>query len=161
MKVEIVWKDVVGFEGLYEVSDQGSVKSLKHGRETILSNSVNSQGYYQVSLYKGFGSSHKVHKLVQEAFGLPVGCVAHIDGDRLNNAPSNIKIITQRQVTQQGRQKGQLLGTSFAKRRSHLKTPWASRISIKGVAKHLGYFATELKAHKVYMKAVQNLTGEK
>ena len=49
--MEEIWKDIAGWEGLYQVSTCGRVKSLKYGKERILKHSKNSSGYLTVSLY--------------------------------------------------------------------------------------------------------------
>lgn len=66
-----IWKAVVGYEGWYEVSDQGRVRRVKTGR--ILRPQKDKNGYYQVNLCRE-GSPHvfMVHRLVLMAFrGLP------------------------------------------------------------------------------------------
>ena len=64
-----IWIDVRDYEGLYQVSNYGRVKSLKYGKERILSQTPDSDGYLQVILYKdGVREKKKVHKLVAEAF---------------------------------------------------------------------------------------------
>ena len=74
------WKPVVGYEGIYEVSNLGRVKSLNYrctGKEGILSLIPQGNGYNQVILYKnGKRKPHLVHRLVAQAFipnplGLP------------------------------------------------------------------------------------------
>lgn len=60
------WRDVIGYEGLYEVSSLGNVRSSYTGR--VLSPGV-SQGYYYVALYKdGMRRNKQVNRLVAEAF---------------------------------------------------------------------------------------------
>jgi len=92
-----VWKDIVGFEGLYRVSNMGNVISL-HGRgepEKALALIRNNDGYIVANLYKQGRLSRKgVHRLILEAFVGPCpkgmeGC--HNDGDRTNNALSNLR----------------------------------------------------------------------
>lgn len=80
MKAEIeVWRDVIGYEGLYKVSNLGRVKScsrLKSNKwgsyltkELIMSPSYNAKGYVQIGLSRdGFRNTRKVHRLVLEAF---------------------------------------------------------------------------------------------
>lgn len=67
-----IWKDIEGYEGLYQVSNLGRVKSLNYlrtGKEKILSQSKNPNGYLKVNLYKnGKKGNWYVHRLVAEAF---------------------------------------------------------------------------------------------
>ena len=75
-----IWKDIFGYEGLYQVSDQGRVKSLerkvRHGRgidltikERILKPGTDRGGYLRVGLCDGGKQkTFKVHRLVCEAF---------------------------------------------------------------------------------------------
>ena len=66
------WRPVVGYEGLYEVSNRGNVKSLNYnhtGQEKILKAGKDKDGYLQVVLYKGGKKkTYKVHRLVAQAF---------------------------------------------------------------------------------------------
>lgn len=84
------WKAVVGFEGRYEVSDLGRVRSWVRG-ERILRAGVSSNGYPTVAL--GRGNSRTVHSIVAEAFVGPK-CdgqeVRHKDGNRKNPVASNL-----------------------------------------------------------------------
>ena len=63
------WKDIEGYEGLYQVSNLGRVKSLKFGKEKILKILINSHGYAHVILLK-----EGKRKMVKELF--KKGCVA-------------------------------------------------------------------------------------
>ena len=47
-----VWKDVVGYEGMYQISSLGRIKSFKRKKEIILKQSIGSSGYYIVNLSK-------------------------------------------------------------------------------------------------------------
>jgi hypothetical protein len=96
--MEEVWQPVVGYEGLYEVSDQGRVRSLRSGR--LMSLSVANTGYQQLSLAGRPGSRVKhVHRLVLEAFvgqcpdGME-GC--HANGIRTDNRLTNLRWDTRR-----------------------------------------------------------------
>ena len=91
------WKSIIGYEGLYEVSDQGRVKSLKRGKERILKPAKQRWGYLQVRLCKNSQKKDfKVHRLVAEAF-CPNPCpdkfdqVNHRDENKTNNAASNLE----------------------------------------------------------------------
>lgn len=99
------WKPVSGYEGIYEVSDDGRVRSLDRvaphktsqrrweGRELVAA--PGSKNYLTVSLC--FGGSQKtfhVHRLVCEAFHGPrpftTAQVRHLDGDQRNNVAANL-----------------------------------------------------------------------
>lgn len=87
------WVDVIGYEGLYQVSDHGRVRSL--GRKArILKTVKRSNGYLKVNLSKnGKVKNQSVHRLVATAFvsndeDLPE--VNHEDGNKENNHYSNL-----------------------------------------------------------------------
>ena len=97
MKEEI-FKDIEGYEGLYEVSNRGNMKSLNYrrtGKERILKPQKNRCGYLQVQLWKdGKAKNYLVHRLVAEAFipntdNLPQ--VNHIDENKQNNCMDNLE----------------------------------------------------------------------
>lgn len=92
-----IWKAIPGFEGLYEVSDQGRVKSLDRPRskgEFLLAASISVGGYLQYHLQKdGKATTRNGHRLVLLAFvgPKPDGLVTrHLDGDPMNNRLSNL-----------------------------------------------------------------------
>ncbi|MBM6630328.1 HNH endonuclease [Mammaliicoccus vitulinus] len=92
------WKDVVGYEGLYEVSNMGNVRSIKFKEERILKQFVNTNGRLQVGLSKDGKKYNKYpHSLVAESFigERPEGYdVCHLDGDYTNNKLTNIRYDT-------------------------------------------------------------------
>lgn len=99
-----IWKDIKGYEGLYQISNLGRVKSLEktiirkngikqHFKEKILSNWVGE--YVYTILYKnGKGKTYAIHSLVAKAF-LPnlndKSIVNHKDEDKHNNKVSNLE----------------------------------------------------------------------
>ena len=97
------WKAIVGYEGLYEVSDQGRVKSLNYnhtGTEKILKPHKTRDGYLQVSLCKdGHIKRTYVHRLIAEAFipnPLGLETVNHKDEVKTNNVASNLEWMSQK-----------------------------------------------------------------
>lgn len=95
-----IWKDIKGYEGKYQISNNGNVKSLKdsygNSRELILKQHDNGQGYLQVTLSKDNKRKHlRVNRLVAEAFlpntkGLPE--VNHKNEfEKHNNSVSNLE----------------------------------------------------------------------
>lgn len=99
------WKPVVGYEGLYEVSNLGRIKSLPRNKtKGGIMKQFKSVGYMYVGLHKdGKATPKRVHKLVMMAFDpRPTGnyydknfTINHIDGDKTNNNLSNLEWCTQ------------------------------------------------------------------
>jgi len=100
-----IWKDVVGYEKLYQVSNLGNVKSLNYNKKKIiqdLKQSVNNKGYLFVFLCnKTKPKRFYAHQLVAISFlnHIPKKgiVVDHIDGNPLNNNLNNLQIITHRE----------------------------------------------------------------
>ena len=96
MKNEI-WRPVVGYEGLYEVSNLGRVKSIRKG-ERLLKPGHDRRGYLQVVLSKSSTTrTYKVHRLVWTAFNgpIPEGMqVNHINEVKTDNRLCNINLMT-------------------------------------------------------------------
>lgn len=100
-----IWKPVIGFEGFYEVSDMGRVRSVDRvierkgkGKAKFTQQIIKpfeSNGYLMVTLRKnGVKKNCKVHRLVAEAFipnadNLP--CINHRDANRKNNEKTNLE----------------------------------------------------------------------
>lgn len=106
-----VWKDISGYEGHYQVSNCGRIKSLKYGKETIMSEKLNSMGYVDIIFTKSNEQkSIRVHRIVAEAFldnsqGYPV--INHIDGDKKNNHIDNLEWCTYSHNNKQAYLQGQ------------------------------------------------------
>lgn len=92
-----IWKDIEGYEGLYQVSNFGNVKSLNYrhtGKEKLLK-ARNNKGYLIICLWRDSKQkTFKVHRLVATAFlpnpdSLPQ--VNHISEDKTNNTVSNLE----------------------------------------------------------------------
>ena len=91
-----IWKNIQGYENLYQVSNLGRIKNIK--TNTIKSQQIRN-GYYSVRLFKeGKGKHFNTHRLVAIAF-IPnkenKKQVNHIDGNKLNNNVINLEWVNQ------------------------------------------------------------------
>lgn len=89
------WADIEGFEGLYQVSDQGNVRSLRTGKN-LSTNSKTAGGYVPVQLHKnGKPKRTVIHRLVAAAFVDGEGPeVNHKNGCKTDNRAENLEWVT-------------------------------------------------------------------
>jgi hypothetical protein len=92
------WIDIEGFDGDYQISNYGRVKSFKNKCRLIgVNNKPNGAGYKDIQLSKsGKVTHHRIHRLVATHFHQKIddNVVNHIDGDKLNNTDVNLEWIT-------------------------------------------------------------------
>ena len=155
-----IWKDVLDFEGLYQVSNLGRVKSLKFGKEKILNPGNDYRGYVRICL-----NNHnikkkiiKVHRLVWESFNTKTDLqIDHINGIKTDNRLFNLQPLTNRENTSKYmttiKKSSRYTGVSWHK---NIKK-WVSRIYINGKLKNIGSFINEEDASKAYQKELQEL----
>ena len=109
------WKDIKGFEGLYQVNFWGEVKSVERtyqvgfGKKRVVKVGglrvikVSRYGYKIVQLFKnGKPFTRSIHRLVAEAFienPMNYRVVNHIDGNKLNNSIDNLEWCSDKQNT--------------------------------------------------------------
>ena len=150
-----IWKDVPGYEGLYQVSNWGQVKSLKFGKERILKPSANSRGYLRVALSKdGKAKTYRIHQLVAMVFldhqpdGMNI-VINHLDNNPLNNKLDNLELVRQWYNTRVHKTDP---GIDWYKRINK----WRARIHIDKRI-DLGYFTNKEDAIIQYQKALDNI----
>ena len=96
-----VWKSIKGYEGLYEISNLGRVKSTRKNKEVFLKFRDNGKGYNVSALYnKGVRANIKVHRLVaihfiENVFNKPQ--VNHINGVKSDNRVHNLEWCTNKE----------------------------------------------------------------
>ena len=153
------WKDIKGYEGLYEISDLGRVRNAKG---LIRKTPLGKRGYYMPNLSKDNKlKNFKVHQLVAMGFlgHVPNGnsglVVDHIDNNKLNNNLSNLQLITHRENTSKDRKGGysKYVGVSWYKRCSK----WIANIYHSGSLHHLGYYTIEEEARDAYVQALARI----
>lgn len=171
MKKEEIWKDIIGYEGHYQVSDLGNIKSLerkssngKFIKERILKQTTDNYLYCKVDLYKnGKQVNKKVHQLVAESFLNHVPCghklvVNHINFIKTDNRLKNLEIVTQRENANMKHLKStsKYTGVSWDKQ----SKKWHSKIYTNNKQKHLGMFANEYDAHLAYQKELEIVNSQ-
>jgi hypothetical protein len=167
-----IWMDIKGYEGMYQVSNLGSVKSLDRKvphkkskfltiRQRILSPSLSGNGYYTVCL-SGNGEKPKcIHHLVASTFlgHIVKGydyVIDHIDNNKLNNQVDNLNIIRNRENSSKTiRGTSKYVGVSFIK----TSCKWNAAIRINGAKTFLGNFNSELEASMAYQNALKQLNN--
>lgn len=125
MEQQEIWKDIKGYEGLYQISNLGRVKSLerlcrspKGNRrvcERILSMSAGKARYYTVPLAKnGVVKSAKIHRLVATHFipnPMNYPCINHKDENLLNNRVENLEWCSKEENRRYGTKQERMLNT--------------------------------------------------
>lgn len=165
-----VWKDIVGYEGIYQISSFGRIKSLSRevfmkgkypfqSTEKILNPSLNNLGYQIVTLSKeGKGKLHKTHQLVALMFlnhktdGTHKVVIDHIDNNKLNNAVDNLQLISHRKNISKDKKgkTSQYEGVWYHKDTKK----YGSNIQVNGKLYALGYFEKEEDASIMYNNAI-------
>lgn len=110
--MEEIWKDIIGYEGWYQISNLGRVKSLRRKRvkkgggyiviekEVIRKWHGQTNGYYGLMLHRdSVKQNFLIHRLVANHFvkkrkNKKANQVNHIDGNKANNAASNLEWVT-------------------------------------------------------------------
>ena len=158
------FRDVKNYEGMYQVSNLGNVKSLPNKRrfsERILNPSRNSGGYLIVGLSKDNKAITKtIHQLVAESFLNHERCgyelvVNHINHDRQDNRPENLEIVSNRENTNRKHLRSSSKYTGVSWQKSANK--WRVMIRFNGKQRYLGLFTDELEASKAYEKALNEI----
>lgn len=141
--VKEIWKPVVGYEGLYKVSNKGRVKGLRSGK--ILKSALNKKGYPMVVLSRnGKLLPQRVHRLVALTFipnlnNYPI--VNHINENKTDNRVENLEWCTNKYNCNYGTTIGRMLQTRT--KRGQIKYP-----ELQGLAH---------KDHKEYMKRYREI----
>lgn len=152
----VLWREVKGYEGLYDVSSDGKVYSRRSKK--VLRGSPIPGGYLTVALHAGGGQKTRtIHRLVCEAFhrnphGKPT--VNHIDGVKTNNRASNLEWATHKENTANGVERGTITGVPRKldePTRDEIRTLYRGGQTMRGIA----------ALHGVTHKTVSNIVKER
>lgn len=163
-----IWKDIPEYEGMYQASSLGRIKSVKRVivrkngifftvKETILKQG-NNYGYKTCSLFKeGKGKTYNCSQLVAMAFLNHKPCgfkivVDHINNIKTDNSIENLQLISNRENTTKDlfrkKSTSKYIGVSFDKSRNK----WISYFRYGKKRIFLGRFKNEIDAHLAYEK---------
>lgn len=146
------WKDIPGYEGLYQASDYGNIRSLYFGKIRVLKKVKDTHGYHMVKLFNEGYKWIKVHTLVALAFIGEKGdreMVNHKNRARTDNRPENLEWCTHlenmchKSKTTNKKKTSKYIGVSLEKGLNM----WKSGITIKGKLINLGRYKTEEEAY--------------
>lgn len=180
--MEETWKDVVGYEGLYKISNFGRIKSIPRGKkkiyrtkgyvpriskEKILNPTKAYDGYMIIGLHNyGIHRLYPVHVLVAETFirnKLYGECINHKDMDKSNNNLENLEIITYsknsfyKKMSRKGlknRYRGVYKRTDCKR-----KMKWSARIIKDYRIILIGDYKTQKEARAAYIEKAKELYG--
>ncbi len=153
-----IWKDIIGYEGLYQISNKGRVKSVK--LNSIRKSHLSDRGYQIITLRnKNHTKSVRIHRLVAIHF-IPnpdnKEQVNHIDFDPLNNIVENLEWVTNRENSchslQRNKKSSKYVGVHF----SNSSNKWISKIRFQGKRINLGSYSTEQEAYEARKKFEQD-----
>jgi hypothetical protein len=157
------FREVKGYEGLYEVSSLGRIKSLKT-RKLLSLNPNKRDGYVNITLVKnGVNKSFRAHQLVAIAFlkhepdNTNKLVVDHKNNIKHDNRLVNLNIITNREnCSKEVKGKSNLLGATWC----NTYSKWKSQIRHKGKRIYVGSFNTDVEAHHAYKNKLNELLNE-
>lgn len=135
-----IWKPVIGYEGLYEISNLGRVKSFLRKKQKLMKLTPNAKtGYFMVTLRKdNFGWPHTVHSLVARMFigEKPNGYVIdHRNGVKTDNRIENLEYVTRRENSIRGNGSSEYFDIRFKKKRPFTPERWYVSIKVNGITK--------------------------
>lgn len=160
MDSEEIWKDIPGYDGVYQASNLGNIRSAKliRGRARfkgrVLKKIITPAGYVQVNLS---GKVKLAHRVIMSAFigdsDLPVN---HINDIKDDNRLENLEYITDRENVFHSKrnEKHRLTGTTYLPKAGK----WQAAIRKNGsrIPIYLGCFDTQEDAHRAYLKELGN-----
>ena len=176
MNVKEVWRDIPGYEGYYQASSFGRVRSLdrtvvdsrggeRFYRGRLIEGGVDGGGYRLAALsFNGIRRNFKFSQLVAMAFlgHEPNGyelVIDHVNGDKSDDRVENLRIVNHRANlstcfrSDRGSFSSEYVGVNWDEKASK----WKAQIWHNDVRTHLGLYNTELEASKAYQLALSKI----
>ena len=153
-----IWKDVIDYEGIYQISNLGNLKNIKTNK--IISKTKNGSGYLLVGLIKNSKiKTFRFHRLLAIHFipnPLNLLCVNHIDSNKLNYSLNNLEWVTHRENVSHAalkkRKTSKYPGISWSK----TINKWYAQIQINKKTINIGNFLSEDEAYTAYKQYLIN-----
>ena len=163
-----MWRDIKGFEGQYQMSEEREVKRLPYSvtqkglggkeytrsfKEKIMKQGIDTEGYYYVCLNK---KKYRIHWLYYNTFiGDSTGMVIdHKDRNKLNNDPSNLRLVSQKENSNNCTMRYAPDITDISKyqkyRNKETAHPYLLRFTDNGARKIIGYYNSYEEAENKY-----------
>lgn len=172
--MEEIWKPIKGYEGIYDISNYGRVKSLKRktnnqtGKEDLILVAHLDKDKYPTTVISKNGKSktYRIHRLVWEAFGegdrdgMNIQ-IDHIDNDRSNPRIDNLQLLDHRANTCKARQRNRKTDLPIGVYLADRGKPYKVSITQNGVRKYLGRYNSPEEAGEVYQKALREIQCQK
>lgn len=150
--MEEIWKDIEGYEGLYQVSNLGRIKRCSRKnmdskarqrtfKELILKENIDKSGYCYVNLYKNEKKAYKIHRLVAQTFIPNIQKkpqVNHKDGNKKNNTVKNLEWVTREENIQHA-YKNNLIRSLKIPKEELLDLYFNKKYTLKAIGNIYGY----------------------
>ncbi len=174
-----VWKPIKGYEGLYQISNLGKVRSLdkrvptKGGTRVIkgkiLKGKISKQGYLQMGITNNnnYRTNKYVHRLVAEAFIPNINHkkeVNHIDGNKTNNRVDNLEWVSRKENMQHASNKN-LIPNKLNLDESKIIDLYVNKnMTVKEISKVLGIYqgtvSKRLKKNNIKIKKIEEIANK-
>jgi len=152
--MEEIWKDIIGYEGLYQVSNLGRVKSLNNKKKPFKEYSVGKVGYPYLFLWiNGKSKSHYIHRMVATHFiDNPDNkrYINHINSDKLDFSIENLEWVSQLENSHHSTSKRVKRSSKYVGVFAHTGK-WESACWFNNKKQYIGRFETEEEAHEAHI----------
>ena len=151
-----IWKDVVSYEGFYEVSNLGRIRNKR--TKNLLTSYINEHGYCVIGLYNRKSSKtvhYRVHRLVAYAFiGNPdkKRTVNHADGNKQNNCVENLEWATHKENLEHARRMGLIVCTE-KQRNAAKRNIWRNKLLSNNNRKKV--FSIDADGNKTFFESIR------